>query len=97
MNAVQQIGAQAGQVLPQLESQSLNALVGGFAFASAIAWMDVARFVIAQVVNVPKNGGMYYTLTALLTTLLSIVVFMLLRRVSSKVKQPSQTMYAVTR
>ena len=97
MDAVKQIGAQANKVLPQLESQSLNALVGGFAFASAIAWMDVARFVIAQVVNVPKNGGMYYTLTALLTTLLSIVVFMLLRRVSDRVKQPSQPIYAVTR
>jgi hypothetical protein len=97
MDAVKQFGAQAKTVGVQLESQSLNALVGGFAFASAIAWMDVARFVIAQVVNVPKNGGMYYTLTALLTTLLSIVVFMLLRSVSKKVQSPPQPVYAVSR
>jgi membrane protein implicated in regulation of membrane protease activity len=93
---IKQISSQAKTVLPQLEAQSLNALVGGFAFASAIAWMDVARFVIAQVVNVPKNGGMYYTLTALLTTLLSIVVYMLLRRVSKKVQEPAQPVYAVS-
>jgi len=30
----------------QVESQSLNAVVAGFAFASAIAWMDVVRYLI---------------------------------------------------
>lgn len=97
MEAVKQIRTQAVDVAGKLEAQSLNALVGGFAFASAIAWMDVARFIIAQVVKVPKNGGAYYLLTALLTTLLSIVVFMLLKRVSKRVQAPAQPVYAVTR
>jgi hypothetical protein len=83
----------------QVESQSLNAVVAGFAFASAIAWMDVVRFIIAQVVQVNKNGGSYYILSALFTTLLSILVFMVIKTLAFNVKinEPTQPMYAVTR
>jgi hypothetical protein len=81
----------------QLESQSLNAVVAGFSFASAIAWMDLVRWIISQVVKMPKNGGAYFALTALITTLLSIFVYMVLSTVSKKVSQPVQPMYAVTR
>ena len=81
----------------QLESQSLNAVVAGFSFASAIAWMDLVRWIISQVVKMPKNGGAYFALTALITTLLSIFVYMVLSTVSKKVSQPIQPMYAVTR
>jgi hypothetical protein len=52
----------------------------GFFFATAIAWMDVIRWVISQLVNVNKNGGNYYLLSAVFTTLLSIVVMMTLAR-----------------
>jgi hypothetical protein len=31
----------------------------GFFFATAIAWMDVIRWTISQLVNVSKNGGSY--------------------------------------
>ncbi len=81
----------------QLESQSLNAVVAGFSFASAIAWMDLVRWIISQVVKMPKNGGAYFALTAIITTLLSIVVYMVLSNLSKKVSQPPQPMYAVTR
>ena len=81
----------------QLEAQSLNAVVAGFSFASAIAWMDLVRWIISQVVKMPKNGGAYFALTALITTLLSIVVYMILSTMSKKVSQPAQPMYAVTR
>ena len=84
-------------VANRLEAQSLNALVAGFSFAAAIAWMDVARWVIHQLVKVPKNGGLYFTLTALLTTLLSVVMYLILARVSSKVAPPTPAVYAVTR
>lgn len=83
----------------QLESQSLNSIVAGFAFASAVAWMDVVRWIISQVVQVGKNGGQYYILSALFTTLLAIVVFMAIKAVATNVKinEPAQPLYAVTR
>ena len=81
----------------ELESQSLNAVVAGFSFAAALSWMDLVRWLVNQVVKVNKNGGMNYTLTALFTTLLSIVVYLAISRVSTRVQRPSQPLYAVTR
>jgi hypothetical protein len=54
----------------------------GFFFATAIAWMDVIRYMISQLVNVSsKNGGgSYYLLSAIFTTLLSVIVLMILNR-----------------
>tara|TARA_A100001234_G_scaffold53183_2_gene45096 strand:- start:4724 stop:5005 length:282 start_codon:yes stop_codon:yes gene_type:complete len=81
----------------ELESQSLNAVVAGFSFAAALSWMDLVRWLVNQVVKVNKNGGMNYTLTALFTTLLSIVVYLAISRVSTRVRKPTQPLYAVTR
>tara|TARA_B100000073_G_scaffold325701_2_gene309734 strand:+ start:1501 stop:1785 length:285 start_codon:yes stop_codon:yes gene_type:complete len=84
-------------VASELEAQSLNAIVAGFSFAAALSWMDLVRWLVNQIVKVNKNGGMNYTLTALLTTLLSIVVFIVVSRLSKKVKKPGQPIFAVTR
>jgi hypothetical protein len=48
---------------------------------------------------VNKNGGQYYLLSALFTTLLAIIVFMLAKTFikNVEIKEPGQTMYAVTR
>tara|TARA_B100000497_G_scaffold84201_1_gene93859 strand:+ start:4870 stop:5160 length:291 start_codon:yes stop_codon:yes gene_type:complete len=81
----------------ELETQSLNSVVAGFSFAAALSWMDLVRWTIHQVVKVQKNGGMNYALTALFTTLLSVVVYMVISRISQKVKKPSAPVYAVTR
>lgn len=81
----------------ELESQSLNAVVAGFSFAAALSWMDLVRWLVNQVVKVNKNGGMNYTLTALFTTLLSIVVYLAISRMSTRVRKPAQPLYAVTR
>ena len=78
-------------VTQELETQSLNAIVAGF------SWMDVVRWTISQVVKVPKNGGAQYALTAVLTTLLSIVVYMLISSISTRVSKPAQPVYAVSR
>ena len=91
------VKTQAIAIGTQFEVQALNAVVAGFSFASAIAWMDAVRWMISQVVKIPKNGGSYFFLTALVTTLLSIVVYMLLSRVSKKVTAPAAPVYAVTR
>lgn len=84
-------------VARELESQSLNAVVAGFSFAAALSWMDLVRWTVNQVVKVNKNGGMNYTLTALFTTLLSILVYVGMSRVSSRVQKPNQPLFAVTR
>jgi hypothetical protein len=80
----------------QFESQSLNAVVAGFSFASAIAWMEAVRWLLSNVIKAPKSGAAYVFLTAVLTTLLSIVVYLLLSRVSNKVSPPGAPVYAVT-
>ena len=84
-------------VTQELETQSLNAIVAGFSFAAAMSWMDLVRWVISQVIKVPKNGGTQYTLTAILTTLLSISVYMIVSRVSTRVSKPAQPVFAITR
>jgi uncharacterized BrkB/YihY/UPF0761 family membrane protein len=84
-------------VARELESQSLNAVVAGFSCAAALSWMDLVRWIVNQVVKVNKNGGMNYTLTALFTTLLSILVYVGISRVSTRVQKPTQPIFAVTR
>jgi hypothetical protein len=51
------------------------------------------------VVQVSKNGGQYYILSALFTTLLSILVYMVLKALVTNVqiKEPGSPVYAVTR
>ena len=83
----------------QLESQSLNSIVAGFSFASAIAWMDFVRFIISRVIQVSKDGASYYAMAALFTTLIAIIVYMLVKTVAYNVdiREPQSPMYAVTR
>jgi uncharacterized membrane protein required for colicin V production len=90
------MSAVVSDIATQFTSQTGNFVVAGFAFGAAIAWMDLVRWMIAQVVSVPKNGGVYYLLTAIFTTLLSILVFMILNKTLGT-KQPSQPIFAVTR
>jgi hypothetical protein len=87
----------ATDIAQKVETQALNSIVAGFSFASAIAYMDLVRWVISQVIKVNKNGGAYYLLTALLTTLLSLVVYMVIRRfLKPDIKAPAAPVYAVS-
>ena len=83
----------------QLEAQSLNSIVGGFAFASALAWMSFVKIVVASVVRVSADGMRGTALTALFTTLLAIVVYMAIKALAFNVKinEPTQPTFAVTR
>ena len=83
-------------VTTELQTQSLNSIVTGFSFASALAWLDVVRWVIANVVKVKNNSSAHYLITALATTLLSVIVYMVISRVT-KVDKPKDITYAVTR
>ena len=84
-------------VTQELETQSLNAIVAGFSFAAALSWNDLVRWIIQQLIRVPKNGGTQYTLTAILTTLLSIAVYMVVSGISTRVSKPAQPVFAITR
>jgi hypothetical protein len=83
----------------QLEAQSLNSIVGGFAFASALAWMAFVKIVVASIVRVSADGLKGTALTALFTTLLAIVVYMAIKALATNVKinEPTQPVYAVTK
>jgi len=84
-------------IASQVENQALNSIVAGFSFASAIAYMDLVRWALSTLIKVNKNGGQYYLMTALLTTLLSIVVFMVIRRfLKPDIKAPGAPIYAVS-
>lgn len=85
-----------GLVTQELESQSLNAVVAGFTFAAALSWMDLVRWAIQQIVTVKRNGGQHFALTALFTTLLSVTVYLVMSRLSNRVRKPLQPVYAVT-
>ena len=85
------------QVATEFEAQSLNAVVAGFSFAAALSWMDLVRWMTHQVVKVQKNSGLNYAITAVVTTLLSIIVYMLLSRASKRVVKPVAPIYAVSR
>ena len=93
--AIARVGDTLENVAKQLESQSLTALTHGFFFAAALSWMDVARSLIGQFIKGNKNGPIPLTLTALATTLLSIVVFIIISTVSPKVSRPAQPTYAI--
>ena len=93
--AIARVGDTLEVVAKQLETQSLSALTQGFFFAAALAWMDVSRAVIGQFIKGNKNGPVPLTLTALATTLLSIVVFIIISTLSPKVSRPAQPVYAV--
>ena len=81
-----------------IEAQGLNSLVGGFSFAAALAWYGVVQAIIEKYVK-QGPGIKAHLFAALLTTLLSILVFMLLKRfiTNVEIKEPGQTMFAVTR
>jgi di/tricarboxylate transporter len=84
-------------VTQELQTQTLNSIVGGFSFAAAMSWMDFIRWTITQIVRVPKNGGTQYALTAVLTTLISVIVYMVISRINGRVTKPAQPVYAITR
>ena len=93
------MASQIMSIATMVESQALNSVIAGFSFASAVAWMDVVRWTITQIINVKQNGGSYYVLTALATTVLAVLVFMAMKALALNVElqQPSAPVYAVTR
>tara|TARA_R110000851_G_scaffold16089_5_gene52651 strand:- start:1109 stop:1402 length:294 start_codon:yes stop_codon:yes gene_type:complete len=97
MSTVSAALATVDLVTQELQTQTLNSIVGGFSFSAAMAWMDFIRWSITQLIKVPKNGGTQYALTAVLTTLLSVIVYLIISNINGRVKKPAQPLYAITR
>lgn len=80
-----------------VETQGINSLVGGFSFASALAWYGLVQAIIEKYVK-QGPGIQAHLLAALLTTLMSILVFMLIKNFyRPDLKEPQQAVFAVTR
>ena len=95
---MQQTGSIFVDATKEFQAQSLNAIVAGFSFASAIAWLDLVRFLVKMVITVPKNGSAQsFLLTAVFTTVLSIVVYLVVSQVSKDVVKPKAPVYALAR
>jgi hypothetical protein len=72
--------------------------VGSLALTASLSWLDFVRAIVAMLIRVPKDTSQFYLITALLTTLLSVVVYMIIKFTARNVviNKPGQV-YAVTR
>jgi hypothetical protein len=82
----------------EVESFALNAIVGSLAFTASLSWLDFVRAMVASLIQVPRNTNSFFLITALLTTLLSVLAFMLIKFSARNVTiQKTQPIFAVTR
>ena len=88
-----------GDIAVQLETQSLNSVIAGFSFASALGWYAVVKTLVAMTVKAGKDGIQHDLMAAVVTTLLAIIVFLVVKALARNIKinEPSQTVFAVTR
>ena len=85
-------------VATTVEAQGLNAVVGGFSFAAALAWYEVVKTIVERVAK--SNGSTQgAVIAALVTTLLAVLVFLILKTFikNVEIKEPGQPLFAVTR
>ena len=85
-------------VATTVESQGLNALVMGFSFAAALAWYEVVKSIVALLVK--RGAGLQGdVIAALVTTLLAVAVFLVLKTFvkNVEIKEPGAPLFAVTR
>jgi len=82
----------------EVESFALNAVVGSLFFTASLSILDLVRFWVSMLIQVPKNTGSFFLITALLTTLLAVLGFMLIKFAARNVTiQKPSAIYAVTR
>lgn len=82
----------------EVESIALNSIVGAAGLVAALSWLDAVRHFTAMLIQVPKNTGSFFLVTALLTTLLSVITFMIVKAVARNVTiQKPGVVFAATR
>ena len=80
-----------------VEAQGVNSLLGGLSFAAALAWYGVIQAIIEKYVK-QGPGIQAHVIAALVTTLLSVIVFMLAKKFITNVEiKETSPMFAVTR
>lgn len=78
--------------------QSLNSVTAGFGFATALAWLDLVRWFISSIVRVKANGGSYFLISAIFTTLISVMAVMVILRFGGPgLDRDQKPVFAVTR
>ena len=82
----------------EIESFALNAIVGSLASTASLSWLDFVRSLVAALIQVPRNTNSFFLVTALLTTLLAVVAYMVVKFAARNVtvQKPGQV-YAITR
>jgi hypothetical protein len=82
----------------EVESFALNAIVGSLFFTASLSVLDLVRFWVSAMIQVPRNTGSFFLVTALLTTLLAVLGYMLIKFAARNVtiQKPTQV-FAVTR
>ena len=82
----------------EVESFALNAVVGSLFFTASLSILDLVRFWVSMLIQVPKNTGSFFLITALLTTLLAVLGFMLIKFAARNVTiQKPTAVYAITK
>lgn len=82
----------------EVESFALNAIVGSLFFTASLSWLDLTRAMVAMMIQVPRNSNSYFLITALLTTLLAVLGYMLIKFAARNVTiQKTMPIMAVTR
>jgi len=82
----------------EVESFALNSIVGALFFTASLSILDLVRFWVSMLIQVPKNTGSFFLITALLTTLLAVVGYMIIKMIARNVViQKTQPIFAVTR
>jgi ABC-type amino acid transport system permease subunit len=82
----------------EVESFALNAIVGSLFFTASLSVLDLVRFWVSAMIQVPRNTGSFFLITALLTTLLAVLGYMAIKFAARNVtiQKPGQ-IYALTR
>ena len=86
MNKMPEIKLVAQSSTAMFRERMLESVATGFYFASAVAWMDVIRAVLTKSKLTKNNSQSFFALTAIITTLLSVAVSMVITRIDKNVK-----------
>lgn len=82
----------------EVESFALNAIVGSLFFTASLSWLDFVRSLVSMLIQVPRNTNSFFLITALLTTLLAVLSYMVVKFAARNVViQKTQPVFAVTR
>lgn len=82
----------------EVESFALNAIVGSLFFTASLSWLDFVRSLVSALIQVPRSTNSFFLVTALLTTLLAVVAYMVVKFAARNVTiQKAQPVFAVTR